>query len=69
MHAVWAVWLVCLIVSFALLEGYAIHTGQATLSATVWQATRSWPFLGWIGGALFGGLAVHFWWIPKTAGF
>ncbi len=70
MIAIWATWLIAVVASFAVLEAYAIKTRRLTLSATIWLATRHWPFLAWIGGALFGGLAVHFWWIPHvSAGF
>lgn len=59
---VWVGWLIFLIVSFAIFEGYAIKTGRQTLSRTVWIWSKAWPPLPFICGLIAGGLAVHFWW-------
>lgn len=59
---VWAAWLVFLIVSFAIMEGWALKTGKPTLSASVWTWSAHFPLLPFICGLLAGGLAVHFFW-------
>jgi hypothetical protein len=63
MKTVWAAWLIgAVIISFAVLEGYAIAKGRLTLSECVWLATKAWPPLPFVVGVIVGGLAAHFWW-------
>ena len=62
MAKVWAIWLLILVVSFGLLEWYAIAHSDLTLSMTVWSWSNGFPLLPWLSGVLAGGLAVHFWW-------
>ena len=59
---IWASWLLAFVTSFALLEGYALYDGDATLSRFVWTATAYFPPLPFIAGFLAGFLACHFWW-------
>lgn len=58
----WAFWIVALIVSFAIAEGYALAKGKTTLSRSVWTWSQNFPLLPFIAGLVAGGLAVHFWW-------
>lgn len=60
---VWAGWLVLLIVSFAVMEGWALMTNRPTLSRSVWTWSANFPLLPFFAGLLAGGLAVHFWWM------
>lgn len=62
MNAVWTIWLLFFVASFALLEWYALHTNRTTLSRYVWNASKRWPVLPFVLGCIVGGLAVHFWW-------
>jgi hypothetical protein len=56
-------WPWLLVVFFLLLmEAYYLETGRDTLSRRVWKASKAWPLLPWVVGAVSGGLAVHFWW-------
>lgn len=61
-YFVWTGWLLSLIVSFAVLEGWAIHSGGITLSRFTAVVSQAWPMLPWLCGVIVGGLAVHFWW-------
>lgn len=74
MHAVgateliWAAWIVLAVGgSFGLLEGMMIRLKRPTLSWTIWDWSKHWPLLPFLIGMLFGGLGVHFFWIPSTA--
>ena len=58
----WTAWILTIIVSFALLEGYALARGKLTLSRYTWQASVAWGPLPFVLGAIVGGLAVHFFW-------
>lgn len=60
--AAWTLWLLAIIGSFALLEGYALWRGQLTLSRYTWAISKAWPPLIFVLGLICGGLAVHFWW-------
>jgi uncharacterized membrane protein YoaK (UPF0700 family) len=62
MDIVWTVWLLLIASSFAALESYALTKNKTTLSRHVWNASRAWPLLPFVVGAMCGGLAVHFWW-------
>ena len=59
---IWVAWLLALIGSFAILEGYAIITHHWTLSRFTYNLSVAWPLMPWACGVLVGGLAVHFWW-------
>lgn len=58
----WAGWIVFLIVSFAIAEGWALAKGRTTLSRSVWTWSRNWPPLPFVAGLVAGFLACHFWW-------
>lgn len=62
MSWVWTGWLLALIFSFGVLEGYAIAKGKTTLSRYTWNAFEAFPLIAVIFGMVFGGLAVHFFW-------
>lgn len=61
---VWVVWLLAIVVSFSVLEWYAFqHPSRLnTLSRFVWNIGQKFPLSLVMYGALFGGLAVHFFW-------
>lgn len=59
----WILWALVLVISFALIESYALkHSArQWTLSrCCAWLGTQ-WPLTLFIAGIICGGLAVHFW--------
>lgn len=58
----WAAWLLLIVVSFSLMEGWSLYDNTSTLSRFVWNITAAFPLFPWIAGAITGGLAVHFWW-------
>lgn len=58
----WGAWVIFFAVSFAVFETYALVTGRATLSRSVWTWSKNFPLLPFLAGLLAGGLAVHFWW-------
>lgn len=62
MRWAWVAWILAIVASFAVLEGFALATDRHTLSRFVWETSQAWPLLPWIVGNLTGGLAVHFWW-------
>lgn len=64
MNTNWVLWLLALIISFAVLEGYAFkHPERSnTLSRFVWSVGQKWPLSLVLFGMIFGGLAVHFYW-------
>lgn len=66
MSWVWTAWLVALVISFAVFEGWALRTGRTTLSRFTWNLSKAWPPLPWVCGVIAGGLAVHFWWIGQA---
>ena len=61
-YLIWAGWLLACIVSFGILEGWALATGNLSLSRFTFNLTQAWPLLPWVLGCIAGGLAVHFWW-------
>ena len=63
MELFWSFWVITIAVSFGIFEWWALHTGRATLSRTVWEFSRAWPPLPFFAGLLAGFLAAHFWWI------
>lgn len=50
------------IVGFAFFESSAINNDGLTLSRLIYDANQAWPITSVIFGAVFGGLAVHFFW-------
>lgn len=60
---VWAGWIILLIVTFGVMEGWALKTGKPSLSATIWTWQKNFPLFGPLLGLLFGGLLVHFFWM------
>jgi hypothetical protein len=63
MGIVWLAWILAVIVSFAIFEAYALKTGKKTLSECVWLLFKAWPPIAVVFGMVFGGLAVHFFWV------
>jgi hypothetical protein len=59
---IWTVFLAVVVVTFAVLEANALHTGRPTLSRYVWTLSKAWPPLPWFAGGLTWFLAAHFWW-------
>ena len=66
----WFLWLLGIVVTFAVPETYALVRGGTTFSAFMWNTTEAWPLWEFVWGLLIGGLAVHFWWhwSPPTTG-
>jgi hypothetical protein len=62
MTAAWTLWLLAIGVSFAIFEGYAIKTGNTTLSRFVWTLSKAWPPFPWVVGLITGFVAAHLWW-------
>ena len=62
MYIAWPVWLLGIIVSFGVLETYALLKHQPTLSRFVWELTAAWPPTPYIVGFIVGFLTCHFWW-------
>ncbi|EJW09973.1 hypothetical protein A33M_0685 [Rhodovulum sp. PH10] len=64
----WGAFVVAVIATFGLLEGWALATDTPTLSQTVWWASAAFPLLGPLVGFVVGGLFVHFWWPNQGPG-
>ena len=62
MKWIWASWLLLLVASFAVLEGYALINDTTTLSRFVWTITAAFPPIPFIAGFVAGFLCCHFWW-------
>lgn len=62
MSLYWTLGLVAFVIFFAIGETYALKRNKLTLSRYVWNASKAWPLLPFLLGALVGGLAVHFFW-------
>jgi len=60
-YLIWLAWVLCIALSFALLEAASWH-GGTTLSRSVWELSIHFPLIIYLAGMLSGGLAVHFWW-------
>lgn len=58
----WTLWLLAIVASFAVLEGYALKRGQLSLSRYTWTISKAWPMMIFILGFLAGGFAVHVFW-------
>lgn len=58
----WTAWLLAIVTSFAVLETWAIAERGTTLSRFIYEVGHAWPLFLVFLGALFGGLAVHFFW-------
>lgn len=65
----WLTWAIASLISFAILESYALVTRRLpTLSRTVWRLTKAYPIFAFALGTVVGGLAIHFFgWIPACA--
>ena len=59
---VWVGWLVVLVLSFSVFEGYALKKGKTTLSRFTWTISKRFPLFPFLMGLLAGILAAHFWW-------
>ena len=64
MNTPWVIWLLVIIVSFAVLETYAFKhpDRENTLSHFVSETGAKWPLSIWLFGVLCGILAAHFFW-------
>ena len=62
MQTYWVFWVLGIGITFGIAETFAIRTGRATLSRTVWNVSAAFPPFPWIVGVLVGFLACHFWW-------
>lgn len=64
MNTPWIIWILVVVISFAILECYAFNhpARENTLSRFIWSVGQKWPLSLVIYGMLFGGLAVHFYW-------
>ena len=58
----WLAWFLAAIVTFAVLEGYAIRTGRKTLSRTVRDMNQAWPLTSAVMALVMGALLTHFFW-------
>jgi hypothetical protein len=64
----WGWWLLAILATFGIHEGWAIVTKQQTLTNFVRTETARIPIVIFILGILVGGAAVHFWgygWCPS----
>jgi len=69
MRWIWTIFILLIVVGFAVLEGYALsHPDGLSLSQYLWDASVAWPPLPFVLGNLTGGLAVHLWWHWVPAG-
>jgi hypothetical protein len=59
---IWSAWLLMIMISFAVIEGLALAWGDTTLSRYTWEVYLAWPPIAVVYGAVFFGLAVHFFW-------
>ena len=57
---VWVIWIAVIAVSFSVLEYWGILHGNRTLSKFIRGLGQKWPLSLVVYGALFGGLAIHF---------
>lgn len=62
MDIVWSAMLLGWLALFAIFEGYALLTGNETLSAFVRGMGTNYPFVPYVYIVTVLGLAVHFWW-------
>ena len=62
MNLYWTVFIVGLLLAFAVGETYALMSGRTTLSRYVWNGTKAWPPLPFIVGLVVCFVASHFWW-------
>ena len=62
MSLYWTLFLLAILIAFAVGETYAFRSGNVTLSRYVVYAHRAWPLLGPSIGLVVGGLLVHFFW-------
>lgn len=64
MSTPWIVWSVIALLAFAVLEALAFRhpTRLNTLSRSIYDLGRKWPFSIFLLGFLIGALATHFFW-------
>ena len=62
MTVAWLSWILSIIVTFALLESYALARNKLTLSRLTYNISEAWPPIIFTLGVVVGGLVVHFWW-------
>lgn len=60
--AIWAFWIGLIVISFGVLEAYAVAKGKPTLSRSVWAVSKAWPPFPLVFGLVFGFVSAHFWW-------
>lgn len=70
----WALWLLGIVITFAVPEGIAIWKHGTTFSQFMATMQYEWPLWMYVWGVLMGGLAVHFFWhwvpvLPATFPF
>lgn len=59
---IWTGWLLILVASFSVLEGYALSSHGISLSRFTAIISQQWPPFPWLCGVIVGFLACHFWW-------
>lgn len=59
---IWLGLIAAFICGFAFFESSALNNEGLTLSRLIYDADQAWPLVRVIFGAIFGGLAVHFFW-------
>ena len=59
----WAAWLLLIVISFSLMEGFSLYDNTTTLSRFVWTISYYFPPFPWLAGFLTGFLCCHFWWM------
>lgn len=62
MTAYWNIWLLAIVVTFAIGETYALKCNKTTLSRHVWNASKAFPLLPCLVGIVIGVVIGHFWW-------
>lgn len=62
MTKVWLIYWLIVLGGFGALEGWALFTGQQTLTAYVRAVTVNWPALPLVVGIILCVVAVHLWW-------
>lgn len=65
MTNLWLIYFACVFSGFAALEGYAIATGQMTLTRYVRDFTAVWPVLPIVVSVVICIVAIHLWWTGK----
>ena len=58
----WAIWLLLIAVSFAVMETYALYYNTSTYSRFIWNISEAFRPFAFFAGFLNGFLVCHFWW-------